>query len=300
MIHTHLIGFRIFSDLILPLSVALIMFGMGLSLTIIDFKRIILRPRPVILGLLVQMIFLPLFAFLLAAIAPLDPALKVGLFLVAICPGGSTANLINYLLNGHLALSVSLTTVNAFLTQFTIPALFSFGLMFFMGRDAQVELPFLDAVIKIFLVTLLPVFLGIIMRNMSPDWSARVRRPLKYIMPVPLAVAMIGAAFFEHNEVNLPAISDYFLVLPWMILLNVCSFFGAWYFAKKTNLDNRSALTIAVEVGLQNTAMALFIASGRSLALQPQIAVPAAIYAMFSLITTALMGYTLSKKSSQS
>jgi len=287
---------KLFSELFLPLSIALIMYGMGLSLTVLDFRRIVLRPREVLLGLVAQMILLPLFAFLLAWVAPVSAPLKVGIFLVAVCPGGATSNLINYLLNGNLALCVSLTTVNAFLTQFTIPLLLSFGVYFFMGRGAEVNLPFWRAVFEIFTVTLLPVFLGITTRNQFPNFAEKVRKPLKYLMPVPLGISMVGAAFLEKSEVAVPLVMDYLQVIPWLILLNVGSFWWAWKYGGWLRLGPRTALTIAIEVGLQNTAMALMIAAGRSFAAFPQVAVPAALYAMFSLFSTAGMGWWLAKK----
>jgi bile acid:Na+ symporter, BASS family len=291
-----MISTKLFSELFLPLSIALIMYGMGLSLTIMDFRRIVLRPREVILGLVAQMLLLPLFAFLIAWVAPVSAPLKVGIFLVAVCPGGATSNLLNYLLNGNLALCVSLTTVNAFLTQFSIPLLLSGGVLFFMGRGAEVSLSFWSAVYEIFMVTLLPVFLGITTRNQFPGFAEKIRKPLKYIMPVPLGISMIGAAFLEKGEVAVPPVLDYLQVIPWLILLNVGSFWGSWYYGGWLKLGPRTAMTIAIEVGLQNTAMALMLAAGRSFTAFPQVAVPAAIYAMFSLFSTAAMGLWLAKK----
>lgn len=278
---------QFFSAFLLPATLALIMVALGLSLTQGDFVNIVKRPRGLVVGLILQMLALPILAFLIVLIAPgLSPELKVGIILLASCPGGATSNLINYLLNGNLALSVSITTVNSFITQFTIPLYVNLGLYFFMNREADIQLPIGETVLQILFITLLPAIVGIFLRSKQPELADKLRAPLKYITTTLLAVAMIGAIFLEKNEqLNIP-IGDYWTALPLLLLLHFASMFMSYYISKGAKLGHKSQFTIAIEVGLQNTGLAIAVATGPLLLNNSAFAIPAAIYALFSFFTT--------------
>lgn len=280
-----------FSAYLLPATLAIIMVGLGLSLTRSDFINVVKRPRGLLVGLVLQMVGLPLLAFLITLLIPgLSPELKVGIILLAACPGGATSNLVNYLLNGNLALSVSITTTNSFLTQFTIPFYVNIGLYFFMNSGTDIELPFLKTLLHILYITVIPAVIGILIRSKAPLFAEKVRNPLKYIMTTLLAIAMIGAIFIENNEqLDIP-IGDYWMVLPLTLLLNFGSMFMSFYTAKYFRLGIKSQTTIAIEVGLQNTALAIAVATGPSMLNNPAFAIPAAIYALFSFFTTLGFG----------
>lgn len=280
-----------FSAYLLPATLAIIMVGLGLSLTRSDFINVVKRPRGLLVGLVLQMVALPLLAFLITLLIPgLSPELKVGIILLAACPGGATSNLVNYLLNGNLALSVSITTTNSFLTQFTIPFYVNIGLYFFMNSGTDIELPFLKTLLHILYITVIPAVIGILIRSKAPLFAEKVRNPLKYIMTTLLAIAMIGAIFIENNEqLDIP-IGDYWMVLPLTLLLNFGSMFMSFYTAKYFRLGIKSQTTIAIEVGLQNTALAIAVATGPSMLNNPAFAIPAAIYALFSFFTTLGFG----------
>lgn len=285
---------KFFSQYMLPATLAFIMVGMGLSLTRRDFLNIIKNPKGLGIGLLAQMLLLPALAFLITLIIPgLSPELKVGIVLLAACPGGATSNLVNYLINSNLALSVSITTVNSFLTQFTIPILVSLALGAYMNQDVSPTLPFWETVRDILLITVVPAIIGIYIRRRWARFADKVRKPLKYIMTTLLAVAMVGAIFLENNEnINIP-IRDYWRVVPLTLLLNVGGMIAAFYTAKYFKLDLKSQATISVEVGLQNTALAITVAT--SMLNNPAIAIPAAVYALFSFFTTAAFGLLVSR-----
>lgn len=287
---------KFFSQYMLPATLAFIMVGMGLSLTRRDFLNIIKNPKGLGIGLLAQMLLLPALAFLITLIIPgLSPELKVGIVLLAACPGGATSNLVNYLINSNLALSVSITTVNSFLTQFTIPILVSLALGAYMNQDASIHLPFWETLIQILLITVIPAAIGIYIRRRWARFADKVRKPLKYIMTALLAVAMVGAIFLENNEnINIP-IRDYWRVVPLTLLLNVGGMIGSFYTAKYFKLDLKSQATISVEVGLQNTALAIAVATGPYMLNNPAIAIPAAVYALFSFFTTAAFGLLVSR-----
>lgn len=286
-----------FSVYMLPATLAFIMLGMGLSLTRRDFLNIARHPKGLAVGLAAQMLMLPVLAFLITLILPdLSPELKVGIVLLAACPGGATSNLVNYLLNSNLALSVSITTVNSFLTQFTIPIFVNLALMAFMNEDKNIDLPFWGTLFQILLITVIPAIIGIYIRRHKARFADKVRKPLKYIMTALLAVAMIGAIFIEKNEnIKIP-VNDYWRVLPLTLLLNVGSMFIANYIARYFKLDTQSRVTISVEVGLQNTGLAIAVATGSHMLNNPAIAIPAALYALFSFFTTAGIGYYIKWK----
>lgn len=284
-----------FADVLLKVALMIIMAGMGLTLTFQDFRNVIVFPKGILLGLLSQMVFLPLVAFLVAWMAPIAPEYKVGLMLVGICPGGATSNLVNFMLRGNLALSVSLAAVNSFITQFSIPALLNLSLLFFMGSGQEIALPFWEMMWEIFLVTLLPVLVGMLFRHYFPVTTEKLRKLLKYVMPSLLAVAMIGAIFLDEKSVYIES-ADYFRVFPWLLVMNVFSMFAGFGFGRLLKMKTANAMTIAVETGLQNTGLALAIALGSNMLNNPAMAVPASVYALFSFFTTLLIGWWFNRK----
>jgi bile acid:Na+ symporter, BASS family len=288
---------KFFSVYMLPATLAFIMLGMGLSLTRRDFLNIARNPKGLAIGLGAQMLMLPLLAFLITLILPdLSPELKVGIVLLAACPGGATSNLVNYLLNSNLALSVSITTVNSFITQFTIPIFVNLALMAFMNEDKNIDLPFWGTLLQILIITVIPAVIGIYIRRYKARFADKVRQYLKYIMTALLAVAMIGAIFIEKNEnIKIP-VNDYWRVIPLTMLLNFGSMFIANYLARYFKLDAQSRITISVEVGLQNTGLAIAVATGSNMLNNPAIAIPAALYALFSFFTTAGFGYFVRRR----
>jgi BASS family bile acid:Na+ symporter len=242
-----------------------------------------------LIGLSAQMLALPIIAFTIAWIFPVPNEIKVGLFLVAICPGGATSNLLNYLLNGNLALCVSLTTINSFLTQISIPLLLNFALRFFMHSEADIQLSFWETLQHIVLITLVPVIVGIIFTHYKPELSKKIQKPMKWSMPVLMAIALMGAILLEKKEKIVEmTTSDYITIVPMTLLLNMGALFAGYYIAKWSRLSKKSSVTISLEVGLHNTVLAIYIAT--TLLKMPIMALPAIVYAMFTFFTSAAFG----------
>ena len=145
----------------LPFALFLIMFGMGLGLTINDFRQIFVAPKPIILGLMAQLLLLPLVGFALASLFPLSPELAVGVMIIAACPGGSTSNLITYLVQGNVALSVSLTALSSLMTIVTIPVVINLAATHFLDQALSFQLPVGKTILQIAMVTIIPICLGI-------------------------------------------------------------------------------------------------------------------------------------------
>ena len=190
----------IFSDYLLPGSLAIITLGMGLSLTDRDFRNIFTQPKALIIGLCCQMILVPLIAFLIARSIHIDPLFKVGLMIIAACPGGATSNLITYLLRGNVALSISMTAINSLITLITIPLVVTLSLETFIHQDAAIKLNVGETMISILLITIIPAFAGTRIRKWRTEFADQLERPLRIIMPFLLLVIFIGVIFIDQGH----------------------------------------------------------------------------------------------------
>lgn len=291
MFETHF-----FSTYFLPGILATIMLGMGLSLTGKDFRNIFLQPKAVVTGLICQMLLLPALAMGLASISGLGPAMQVGIVLIAACPGGAASNLISYLLKGNVALSVSMTSINSFLVIFTIPAIVNIALGAFMGTASDLVMPFWETVFQILLITVIPCAVGVFIRYRSEALAARLERPLKIAMPIMLAVGMLAAIFLEKKEGVDISLKQYLDVLPWVFGMNLVGMFGGLGVAKILRLDQPKSLTIGLEVGLQNSGLAIAVATSATLLNNPELAIPASVYALFSFFTAVAFGLVVNRK----
>lgn len=276
-------------DLVISAVLALIMFGIGLSLNFSSFKEIGKHPKLLIIGLLVQMVGLPLIAFGIGWLADLPPAMKVGLIILAACPGGTTSGFVTYLFKGNVALSISLTSVNAFLALLTIPFVVNLGLQSFMGTTTEFHLPFLETSSQIFLVTIFPAFLGVFIRTKAEKFALKIEPYIKVVMIVLLALVYLVKFLADENSGGTGISSAEFMdILPYAFLFNVvCSIFG-FFAGTMTGLGVRNAFTIAVEVTLHNTTLALLVAG--SLLQNQDMVKPALVYTMFSFWSALVFG----------
>jgi len=285
-------GENFFSDFLLPITLAIITLGMGLAIEFKDIAGIFRYPKAIITGLLSQMILLPLIAFILAYSLNIDPIYKVGIIVIAACPGGATSNLVNFMLNGNVALSLSITVINSLLTLISIPFIVSAGLACFMGEHAQIHLPFGETIISIFLIVAIPASIGVLIRHFIRDFAIRLEKPLRYILPVLLFIVYSGVLFIDEGAKTLH-LMDYVNLYPPTILLNALSMLGGWYIAKMVGVKRRNQFTIAVEVGLHNSTLAIFITA--TILSSQQMAVVPVIYGSFSFFTTWGIGYLLKR-----
>ncbi len=272
----------ILTAVFLPLSLAFIMVGMGLSLTIQDFKRILVFPRGVLLGLICQLILLPLIGFGLISLFGLGGVLAVGVMIIAACPGGATSNLICHLSKGDTALSISLTAISSFVTVLSIPLIVNFSIAYF-GEAGTVRLPWSQTVIQIFGITVLPVGIGMWIKNRRPDISAKADRPVRIISAVFLAVIILAALLKERANV----VEFFILIGPITLALNIASlltgFLVGWLFLK----NRKQSLTIAIETGIQNGTLGILVAA--TLLQNSMMAIPSAIYSLIMFGTAAVV-----------
>jgi len=282
----------LFSDYFLPITLAIITLGMGLSLTDRDFKNIFIQPRAVITGLLCQMILLPLIAFLIASSIHIDPLYKVGLMIIAACPGGATSNLITYLLRGNVALSISMTAINSLITLITIPLVVTLSLEAFIHEDAAIHLNVGETILKVFLITLLPAFIGTRIRKRMPEFADKLERPLRIILPLLLLVVYSGVLFIDQGSESATR-SDFIQIFPYAILLNATAMVTGLMIARLVRLSVRNQYTISIEVGLQNSALAIVVAA--TLLKSPAMALVPVVYGSFSFFSTLLFGWMVKR-----
>ncbi len=269
----------------LPLALFIIMLGMGLGLTLNDFKRVFVQPKAVILGLIAQLILLPIVGFLLSLIFPLSPELAVGVMILAACPGGPTSNIVTYLVRGNVALSITLTAISSLITIFTIPIVVNLAMQKFIGEGVALQLPFVKTIIQIAVVTFIPVALGMLLHNYTPQFAAKVEKLVKWLSLFFLGLIIAGLLLKERANVA----SFFFQVGGVTLTLNLLTMALGYAIAILGKLDSKDAKAITVEVGIQNGTLAIAVAT--TLLNSPNMAIPAAIYSLIMFITCgAFMG----------
>jgi len=252
------------------------MMGMGLGLTICDFKQIVVAPKAVILGLISQLIMLPIVGFALASLFPLTPELAVGVMIIAACPGGATSNLMTYIARGNVALSISLTAISSLITIFTMPLVVNFSMQSFMGEAAALHLPFMKTVIQIAVITLIPVSLGMLLNHYAPSFAARVEKSVKWLSLFFLGLIIAFILFTERAHVL-----DFFIQVGWVTLaLNVITMALGFAIATLAKLNRPATTALTIEVGIQNGTLAIAVASAPLFLNNPTMAIPPAVYSL--------------------
>jgi bile acid:Na+ symporter, BASS family len=270
---------NIFTAVLLPLALALVMLGMGLSLIPEDFRRIARYPKAVAVGTICQVILLPTIAFMITQVVPMQPTIAVGLIVLALCCGGPSSNLITYLAKGDVALSVSLTAVGSIITVFTIPIFTNLALKHFLGQNAAIEMPIGQTMVQIFLITLLPIAIGMTIRQRFPHIANRLEKVMSRVAAGLLALIIILLIVREGSK-----LPEFILqVGVGVLLLNVLSMLSGFLIGKLLQLSPSQQVCIAIEVGISNGTLALAITAG--LLNNPMIAIPAAVYSLLMYIT---------------
>ena len=274
-------------DLLISVVLAFIMFGIGLSVPATNFKNAFTYPKAMVIGLSAQMIGLPLLAFIIAYLSGFPPAYQVGIIILAACPGGTTSGFLTWLFRGNVALSISLTTINSFITLITIPLIVNLGLLAFYGVTSEIHLPVLDTVIKIFAVTILPAAAGVAFRSWKPKIASKVEFPLKIIFSALFAIVLTVMVFAGEQEGGSGiTIREAKNLLPVMLLMNLLSFIYGFLSGKMPGLGYRTSFTLGIEVSMQNTTLAFLV--GNTILHSHDMIKPALVYAMFSFITALI------------
>ncbi|MGH1383513.1 bile acid:sodium symporter family protein [Kordia sp.] len=282
-------------DFLISLALGLIMFGIGSSLRIRDFKNVFKSPKSLTIGLLLQIIALPILALIIVSFTNLSPEWKMGVFIVSICPGGTTSNFISYLLKTDVALSISLTVVNSFIILFTIPTLVFLGLDYFELENSNDNFSLINTITQVFLTLIFPVLIGLFLNEMYSKVIQKIQNYLKYFNIILLAF-VFGVKFFASETNGGSGINTeiIYILLPSCLLLHLISMLGSYFLSLKLNLNNLQSTTIGIEVGLQNTGLALLVST--TIVKNEIMAQPALVFAIFSFFTTLVLGFAMKNR----
>lgn len=276
----------------LPIALGVIMLGLGLSLQIADFKRVIVYPRAVIVGLAAQMLILPAICLGVAHLFALPAELAVGLMLLAASPGGATANLFSHLAKGDVALNITLTAVNSVLSLVTMPLLVGLSMQHFMGTDKAIPLQF-GKVLSVVAVILTPVVIGMVIRSKRADLAQRLDKPVRIVSAVFLVLVIAAAVIKEHEtlaehfgEVGLAA-----------LVFNLASMAVGYFLPRAFGVARKQAVAIGMEIGIHNGTLAIALAM--TVLENKQMSMPAAIYSLIMFFTAAGFGAWMARRTSE-
>lgn len=270
------------TDLLLPAALAFIMFSLGLALEPADFRRVFVRPRAIAAGLLGQVVLLPLFALAIAIAFRLPPAMAAGLMILSACPGGVSSGLITQLARGETALSITLTAVTSVAAVLTVPVILEFSLTHFASASRPAELPLGKLVRGVFLLTTIPVALGMALRHFRRALALRWQKTAERLSTL-LFVLIVVAFFIGQRE----ALAAHLASLgPAVAALNLAALSCGLLLGIIFRLDRRARIAIASECGLQNAALGIFIAAG--VLQSPAMALPSVVYALLMNVSAIL------------
>ncbi len=261
-------------DVLLPGALAFIMFSLGLSLTPMDFMRVLKRPHAVLVGLAGQVVLVPLLAYGIAILAGLPPEPALGLMILAACPGGVSSGLLTHLARGETALSITLTAISSVAAVVTVPLVVDLAMRHFTGAGVPVALPLGKIVRGVFLLTTVPVGLGMALRRSRPAWVARWE-PAAAKLATTLFVLIVIATFASQREALGAHLAD---IGPVALALNLAVMTASYGLARVSGLGRRDRIAITTECGLQNAALGIFIAA--SILHAPGMTIASVIYAL--------------------
>lgn len=269
----------------LPLALGIIMLGMGMTLTLHDFRRVFLYPKAILIGLGNQLLLLPLLGFGLALAFGLRAELAVGLMLLALCPGGATSNIISHLAKADLALSISLTAISSTITNFSIPIFLNLALFYFMGGEQAIQLPIGQTMLQIFVVTLLPVSLGMWIKSRFPAFTERSLKAVNLISAVFFVLILLLAIVKERANI-IPYFQQAGLAA---LSLNAGALLAGYFIGKLWGLSRPQNMAISIETGIQNGTLAIALALSPAVLNNTQMAIPPAIYSLIMFVTAAVV-----------
>ncbi|MGN9807452.1 bile acid:sodium symporter family protein [Micromonospora sp. L32] len=279
----------------LPIALGIIMLGLGLGLTIEDFRRVAQHPKAAAIALVCQVLVLPALCFGLVLAFNLPPELAVGMMLLAASPGGTTANLYSHLFGGHVALNITLTAINSVLALFSLPIVVNLSAGHFLADGRSVGLQF-DKVLQVFAIVLIPVAIGMLIRARVPRVAERLNRPVRTLSIVVLVAVIAGAVLGEREN-----IADYFVSVGLAVLaFNLLSLAIGYGLPRLAGVDRSAATAAGFEIGIHNSTLAITIALNPALLNSTQMAIPGAVYGIVMFFTAAAFGYLVTRVGTRS
>ena len=281
----------IIGQIFLPISLAIIMFGMGLSLVAGDFVRLFTNPKAVLIGLCNQLLFLPLIGFAIVVLFDLNPTMAIGVMILSVCPGGPTSNLITQVSRGNIGLSVTLTALASLITLFTIPILLSKAIAYFTGdTDVVIQLPVLQTMLQILVITVIPISIGMLIRKRREAFALRMEKPMRTASTV-LFVIIFLIIIIANKENLTQAMKEVGLAT---LLLNISTMGLGYLTAKIFGITGASQISITIESGIQNGTLAFVIAT--TILNNLEMGLPTGAYSIWMFITGGILMWRLGNK----
>ena len=278
----------IITQIFLPVSLAIIMFGMGLTLIANDFGRLFIYPKEVLIGLFNQLIFLPLIGFLIILLFDLNSSMAIGIMILSLCPGGPTSNLITQVARGNIGLSVTLTALASLITVFTIPIILSESISYFTGEtDVIIELPVVQTMLQILLITVIPVSIGMVIRKKNEAFALRMERPMRIASTV-LFIIIFLLVMIANKDLIVQAMKEVGLAT---LLLNLSTMAFGYFTAKIFGIKGKSQISITIESGIQNGTLAFVIAT--TILNNVEMGLPTGAYSIWMFITGGILMWRL-------
>lgn len=280
----------IISSVILPLSIAIIMVTLGMTLTVADFRRIFTQPKPVLIGLFCQMILLPLLGFAVAWVFALPAIYAISLILLAVSPDGATSNLIIHAGDGDRALGITLTAITNMLAFVTIPIGLGIAYSMYGSGALDIDFPVVDTMIQVAVITLIPTLIGMGIRQWKPDFADNSKRWSKVFATVFLFLVILALIAQNWDVI----VRDGPRFAPAFIVLNVVSLIIGYYVSKFAGIDHIQSMTIAIETGLQNSTVSITVAI--TLLNNNDMAVIPGLYAIWMYVTGFGLAYWMTRR----
>ena len=272
----------VLTEVLLPLALAFVMFGMGLTLTLADFARLIKAPCAVITGFIGQIVLLPLLALGLCIAFGVPDYIAVGVMVLAACPGGTTSNLISHIAKANLALSVSLTAISTIACVFTTPFIIQFALNYFVKENAP-EFSIIQTVTGLVGISIFPVIIGMTIRHFKSGFAMKTENFFRQFSMYFMLLMIIGVLISERDSLAASFESAFLVCLA----LNLLSVFLGLMLAKISALAFKDSLTLAIEIGVQNAALAMLICI--TFLQAPDYAIAPGVYGIAMYIGPALL-----------
>ena len=283
----------IITQIFLPISLAIIMFGMGLTLVVNDFGRLFAYPKEVLIGLFNQLVFLPLIGFLIILLFDLNSSMAIGIMILSLCPGGPTSNLITQVARGNIGLSVTLTALASLITVFTIPIILSEAITYFTGEtDVVIELPIVQTMLQILLITVIPVSIGMVIRKKNEAFALRMERPMRIASTV-LFIIIFLLVMIANKDLIVEAMKEVGLAT---LLLNLSTMALGYITAKIFGIKGKSQISITIESGIQNGTLAFVIAT--TILNNVEMGLPTGAYSIWMFITGGILMWRLGNSKS--
>ena len=279
----------IVTDIFLPLALAFIMFALGLGLTGSDFLKVVKQPKDFFVGAISQIILLPVIAFILVSIWPISPELAIGVMIIAAAPGGVTSNILTSFAKGDVALSVSLTAIISLLCVATVPFILVTSLSLLSLDNINQNISLTSMAISMFLIVTVPVIIGMIFRKFASNVALKFEPISKKISMVLFVIVLLGAILAEKDNI-VSYFADAGLIT---LILNVVMMFVAFYVAQLLGTGNSQKKCIAIECGLQNGTLAIFV--GTTLFGGGAYVIPAATYSLIMFATSLIFVFFVRK-----